>query len=493
MAEQMYELQRDVSQNHRLYNKDLAPTQIKQRKWGTYNFAALWIGMAHCVPTYALAGGLIALGMDWKQALFTITLGNLIVLVPMLLNAHPGTKYGIPFPVFARSAFGVFGANIPALLRAIVACGWFGINTYFGALAIDSFLGYLLPGWSGLGGTLTFAFGLTVHGAIAFMIFWIFQIYIILRGMDAVRVFENWAAPVVMILGLALVIWMITAAKGFGPLLSSPSKFHSFGEYFKIFIPSLTGMVGFWATLSLNIPDFTRFGKGQKQQMIGQAIGLPPTMLVFSAMGIIITSASAIVFGQAIWDPAVLLSKFHNPITMVLALFGLVVASLSVNIAANTVSPANDFSNAIPRLISFKTGGVITGIIGILIMPWRLVADPSGYIFNWLGTYSGFLGPIAGVLIADYWVIRKRRLVLEDLYSEQGEYRFSRGFNIRAIISLAVGVIVALIGKAVPSLHFLFDYAWFVGFAAAFLVHWALMAGQVAAPAHPKPAIKPAL
>jgi len=484
MAEPMYELQRDVSMNHRLYNKDLAPTALKQRKWGTYNFAALWIGMAHCVPTYALAGGLIALGMDWKQALFTITLGNLIVLVPMLLNAHPGTKYGIPFPVFARSAFGVFGANIPAILRAIVACGWFGINTYFGAIAIDTFLGFLIPGWSGIGGTATFAFGLTVHGAIAFMIFWIFQIYIILRGMDAVRVFENWAAPVVMILGLALVIWMITAAKGFGPLLSQPSKFHTFGDFFKIFIPSLTGMVGFWATLSLNIPDFTRFGKGQKQQMIGQAIGLPPTMLVFSAFGIIITSASVVVFGEALWDPAVLLGKFHNPITLVLALFGLVVASLSVNIAANTVSPANDFSNAIPKLISFKTGGVITGIIGILIMPWRLLADPSGYIFGWLGTYSGFLGPIAGVLIADYWVIRKRALNLADLYTEKGEYTFLGGFNIRAIISLVIGVVVALIGLFVKPLHFLFDYAWFVGFAASFLAHWAQMAGQVqAAPA----------
>ena len=247
-----------------------------------------------------------------------------------------------------------------------------------------------------IGGSLTFAFGMTVHGAIAFMIFWIFQIYIILRGMDAVRVFENWAAPFVILLGLALVIWMITAAKGFGPLLAQPSKFHTFGEYFKVFIPGLTGMVGFWATLSLNIPDFTRFGKGQRQQMIGQAIGLPPTMLVFSAFGVVITSASAIVFGEAIWDPAVLLGKFSNPITLVLALVGLVVASLSVNIAANTVSPANDFSNTIPKHISFRMGGVITGIIGILIMPWRLLADPSGYIFGWLGTVLGFPGTHRG-------------------------------------------------------------------------------------------------
>ena len=338
-----------------------------------------------------------------------------------------------------------------------------------------------------MGGSTTFAFGLTVHGAIAFRVFWIFQIYIILRGMDAVRIFENWAAPIVIVLALALVVWMVIAAKGFGPLLSQPSKFKDFGSFFKIFIPSLTGMVGFWATLSLNIPDFTRFGKGQKQQMVGQAIGLPPTMLIFSAMGVIITSASTIIFGETIWDPAVLLSKFHNPITLVLGLFGLVVASFSVNIAANTVSPANDFSNAIPKLISFKTGGVITGIIGILIMPWRLLADPSGYIFGWLGTYSGFLGPIAGVLIADYWVIRKRTLNLADLYTENGEYTFTGGFNIRAIISLAIGVVVALIGLVIHQLHFLFDYAWFVGFAAAFLAQWAQMAGRVTIPVAAKP------
>jgi len=480
MSDEMYELKKDVSMNHRLFNKDLAPTSLKQRTWGTYNYTALWVGMAHCVPTYMLAGGMIALGMNWLQALLTITLGNLIVLVPMLLNSHPGTKYGIPFPVFARSAFGTFGANIPAILRAIVACGWFGINTFIGSLAIDGVLSILLPGWKNIGGSMAIA-GLSLHGVIALIVFWLFQIWIIYNGMEAVRVFENWAAPVVIAMALVLVIWMVTAAKGFGPVLAQPSKFKDFGSFFKIFIPSLTGMVGFWATLSLNIPDFTRFAKGQKQQMIGQSIGLPPTMLIFSAMGVLITSASAVVFNEAIWDPSVLITKFHNPIVLIVGMIGLVVASLSVNIAANTVSPANDFSNLWPKHINFKLGGLITSIIGILIMPWRLLADPSGYIFNWLGTYSGFLGPIAGVLIADYWLVRKTKLNLEDLYTEQGAYTFTRGFNIRAIIALVAGVFVALIGLAVPSLHFLFDYAWFVGFAVSFFVHWALMGGRAGA------------
>lgn len=460
----------DVSQSS-LYNKDLAPTQIKQRVWNTYNYAALWIGMCHCIPTYMLAGGLIALGMDWKQALFTITLGNLIVLIPMLLNAHPGAKYGIPFPIFARASFGTLGANLPALARAIVACGWFGINTFIGGNAISLLLSAIIPGYKDLGGSFAIA-GLSLPAAIGFIIFWLFQMYIVYKGMDTLRRFENWAAPVVMILALVLVIYMIVAAKGFGPLLSEPSKFKSFGEYFKVFIPSLTGMVGFWATLSLNIPDFTRFAKSQRAQMIGQAIGLPPTMLVFSAMGVVITSASVILWGKAIWEPAEIISKFSNPIVLLIGFFGIVVASLSVNTAANLVSPSNDFSNLWPKKISFKTGGLITGIIGILIMPWKLLADPSGYIFNWLGTYSGFLGPIAGVLICDYFVIKKTSLNLKDLYLPKGDYTYKAGWNPVAIISLAIGIVVALIGKVVPGLKFLFDYAWFVGFAAAFIAYW---------------------
>ena len=476
MKEELYELKEDVTQS-KIYNEDLAPTTIKERTWNTYNFTALWVGMAHCIPTYMLAGGLIALGMDWKQALLTITLGNLIVLVPMLLNAHPGTKYGIPFPVLARASFGSWGANIPALLRAVVACGWFGINTYIGGSALNMLFCAIVPSFKTLGGSFQIA-GLSLPMAITFMIFWGIQIFIIYKGMDVLRKFENWAAPLVLVFALALMIWAIITAKGFGPLLSEPSKFKTTGEFIKVFIPSLTGMVGFWATLSLNIPDFTRFAKGQKEQMIGQAIGLPITMTVFSAMGIIITSAAAVIYGKAMWDPVDIIGKFTNPIALFIGFFGIIVASLSVNIAANIVSPANDFSNLAPKKISFKTGGLITGIIGILIMPWKLLSDPSGYIFNWLGTYSAFLGPIAAIIICDYWVTRKRKLNLKDLYTVEGEYYYSKGFNPKAIIALILGVVVALIGKIVPSLSLLFDYAWFVGFAVSFVTYVILMSAK---------------
>jgi NCS1 family nucleobase:cation symporter-1 len=298
---------------------------------------------------------------------------------------------------------------------------------------------------------------------------------LVFKGMDAIRKFENWAAPIVLVMAAALMVWIVGEAHGFGPILDTPGKLDTMDKFFPVFVPSLTGMIAFWATLSLNIPDFTRFGKGQKQQMIGQALGLPPTMTIFSAMGVIITSATVAVYGKAIWDPVDLLLKFSNPLVLVLSLFGIMVATLSVNIAANIVSPANDFSNLAPKHISFKTGGLITGILGILIMPWKLMSDPSMYIFNWLGIYSGFLGPIAAIMIADYFIIRKTELKLKELYTVDGEYTYSGGFNLASILSLIAGVGVALIGRFVPSLEWLFNYSWFVGFGVAFAMYVVLM------------------
>lgn len=476
---QMVELTADVSSSP-LYNKDLAPTKLSERTWNTYNFAALWISMAHCIPTYMLASGLIALGMNWKQAIFTITLGNLIVLIPMLLNAHPGTKYGIPFPVLARASFGTLGANIPAVLRAGVACGWFGINTFIGGAALNNFIIALFPAWKTMGGDFSIA-GLSLPALITFMIFWALNIYIIFKGMNAVRIFENWAAPIVLIMAAALMVWIVNQANGFGPILSDPGKLTTFKDFFPVFIPSLTGMIAFWSTLSLNIPDFTRFGKGQREQIVGQALGLPTTMTVFSSMGVIITSATVVLYGKAIWDPAEILLKFSNPIILFISLLGIVMATLAVNIAANVVSPANDFSNLAPKYVSFKTGGLITGIIGILIMPWKLMSDPSMYIFNWLGVYSGFLGPIAAVMIADYYILRDKELQLTDLYLEQGAYTYKRGFNPAAILALAAGIGVALVGKFVPSLAWLFSYSWFVGFGVSFVAYLMLMKGSTQA------------
>ena len=459
-----------------LYNDDLAPVPVERRNWTTYNYAALWISMAHCIPTYMMASGLISAGMNWWQALITILLGNVIVLGPILLNSHPGTKYGIPFPVFARAAYGTAGSNLPALMRAIVACGWFGIQAWIGGQAIHIFFGSVFPAWNTmLGGAVG---GHTPTEWISFLLFWAMNIFVIYRGMDLLRKFENWAAPFVLVMTAILLAWILYQAGGIGFLLHEPGKFRTFREFFPIFVPSLTAMIGFWATLSLNMPDFTRFGKSQREQVVGQTIALPTTMVVFAAMGILITSAAVVVFPNAkpdeLWDPVKLVGQFSQPLVVAVSMFTIIVATLSVNIAANVVSPANDFANAFPRFISFRTGGLITGIIGILMQPWRLLADPNGYIFSWLLGYSGGLGSIAGVLIADYWIVRKTDLNLGDLYRTRGSYA---GWNWRAVTATLLGCFFAWIGLIIPLLRPLYDYAWFVGFGVAFAVHWVLMKG----------------
>ena len=456
-------------QNTKLINEDLSPTKISERSWGTYNIAALWVGMSVCIPTYMLASGLITGGMNWWQALLTIALGNIIVLIPMVLNAHAGTKYGIPFPVLARASFGTKGSNVPAILRAIVACGWFGIQTWIGGEAFNSLIILILPSWA------VFSWG----PAIGFLIFWGMNVYFIVKGIESIRWLESFAAPFLIIVGFGLLVWAYVSAGGFGPILSQPSKFQTAGEFWQFSIPSLTGMVGFWATLSLNIPDFTRYAKNQKAQMLGQAIGLAPSMISFSFIGIAVTSATVIIYGEAIWDPVNVLSRFKNPIVVIISLVSLIIATLTTNIAANVVSPANDFSNISPKHINFVKGGLITAVLGIVMMPWKLLSDFSAYIFGWLVGYSGFLGPIAGILICDYFFIRRTTLNSRDLYSTEGEYKYKNGFNSKAVISLFAGIFVALIGVIIPAVSFLYDYAWFVGFAVAFLLYSLLMNKRV--------------
>src|SRR5580700_3503690 len=250
-------LSNETIRDSTLYNKDLAPIPAGRRTWSNYNYAALWISMSVNIPTYMLASGMIAGGMNWKQALFTVFLGNLLVLVPMLLNAHAGAQYGIPFPVFARASFGVLGANVPAVLRALVACGWFGIQTWIGGEAINAMIVALAPSWAHFGGAQ----------AVCFIFFWLLNVAVILRGIETIRFLQGVSAPLLLVMGLALLLWAGARAGGFGPMLASPSRFASFGEFFRFFVPSLTGVVGFWATVSLNIPDFTRYAKGQREQM----------------------------------------------------------------------------------------------------------------------------------------------------------------------------------------------------------------------------------
>ena len=458
-----------------LYNEDLAPTTAAQRTWGTYNYIALWFSMSMEVTTYMLASSLIAGGMNWKQAVGTILLGNLIVLIPMLLNAHAGAKYGIPFPVFVRASFGLRGANIPALLRAVVACGWFGIQSWIGGQSIAAMVNVLWPATAQMPWVLW----------ACFLGFWMLNMVVVWCGVESIRFLQSFSAPFLLTMSLFLLAWMVHKAGGFGPMLSAPSRFQTTGAFLHFFFPMLTAMVGYWATLSLNIPDFTRYAKSQESQIVGQAIGLPVAMALYSFIGIACMSASTVVFGEPIWSPITLLGRFHQPLVAFFALISILIATLNVNIGANVVSPSNDFSNLAPRWISFRTGGMITGLLGLAMMPWKLMATFGSYIFGWLVGYSGLLGPVAGIMVADYFFLRGKRLEVDALYHRGGPYEYNGGINPRAIVALACGVVIALIGLFVPALRWLYDYAWFVGFGMAMVVYLGLMRGVVKAASAP--------
>ena len=475
------------NENSSLYNEDLAVVPKEKRTWGTWNYAALWISMSLCIPTYMLASSLIGGGMNWWQAILTIFLGNTIVLVPMILNGRAGAKYGIPFPVFARASFGVRGANVPAVLRAIVACGWFGIQTWIGGAALYLMIRVWTPSLQAISTTTLLPQALPLT---CFLFFWLINMFVVYLGVESIRKLLVFKAIFLPLAALALLFWAISAAHGLGPILETPSRFTSSAQFWNFFFPALTGMVGFWATLSLNIPDFTRYAKTQKAQVRGQTIGLPSSMTLFAFIGVVVTSATTIVYGTTIWDPVQLAGRFENKMLVSIAMIAVAISTLATNIAANIVSPANDFSNLSPRTISFRTGGYITGIIGILIFPWKLVADPGGYIFTWLVGYSSLLGPIGGIMIVDYFFIRRQQLQVEDLYRLKGIYTYRNGFNQWALLALLLGILpnvpgflttIGVVSKdSVPAwLSGLYNYAWFIGFFVSGLTYLLFMKKQM--------------
>lgn len=476
MIQDFVELQNDISISP-LWNHDLAPTTIKERTWSTWNIAALWIGMSVVITTYTLAGGFIEAGMNWWQAMITILLGNTVVLVPMMLNAHAGTKYGVSFPVLCRASFGTKGANVPAILRAIVACGWFGIQTWIGGQAMDALFGVMWKGWNGIGG----------HIGFAFFLFWGIQVYIIVHGVEGIKHLETWSAPLLLGGGAILLAWAASRAGGLGRVLTESAALQKQHHAFWIIFPgALTASVGYWATLSLNIPDFTRYARSQRSQMLGQALGLPLTMTAFAFIGVAVTSATLLIYGQPIPNPVDLMSRFDSLLVIAFATAVIFAAQLTTNMAANVVSPSNDFSNLNPKMISYVTGGLITAVIGVLMMPWKLMSSMGNYIFTWLIGYSGLMGAIAGILICDYWVLRKQRLDLAGLFDPQGRYSYSKGVNWRAIAVLVVAVAPVAPGflraattpggqVAMPGfLDTLYTYAWFVTFALGFVLYWVL-------------------
>jgi NCS1 family nucleobase:cation symporter-1 len=459
-----------------LTNEDLEPTPESKRTWSRWHIAALWVGMAICIPTYTLASGLVDKGWSWQAAVGSVALGNLVVLVPMILNAHAGTRYGVPFPVLVRSSFGILGANIPAMLRAFVACGWFGINTYIGGAALAQMVRVLFL--DGAVAARMPVLGIEPLELGCFLAFWALQVAIIWRGIDSIRVLETLSAPFLLLIGVLLLGWAWNRVGSFDALVASQPNAKPI-EMSDFLGAGLTTAVSFWGTLALNIPDFSRFARSQKDQIIGQAIGLPGTMAFFAFIGAIVTNATAIIFGARISDPVALLGKIGGPIMTVLAMFALLIATLTTNLAANVVSPANDFSNLAPSKINFRTGAIITSVIGILIMPWKLYNDAASYLFTWLLGYGAMLGSVGGVMIADYFLIRKRTLDVDGLYKKTGPYTYTAGFNFIAIIALVAGILpnvpgfLAALGVIETSSFFkaIYDWAWFVAFGVSALVH----------------------
>lgn len=482
----------------RFYNAELAPVSVESRTWTTYNYAALWMAMAFCVPSYSLAAGLILLGMNWLQAFLTITIANVIVLVPMLLNSHAGTKYGIPYPVYARAFFGIRGANLAAMLRALVACGWYGVQTWIGGSATFAIVGRMADeSWTEAAAIAGKPWTLWL----CFALFWVGQMVLIWRGMNAVKLFENWAAPALAVSMVALAVWIVSEAGGIGTILSQESSLGWGPEFWKVFAPSLMAMIAFWATLSLNIPDFSRFSSSQRRQTFGQILGLPTSMAFIAILSIIITSSAVEVYGErlggdvtSLFDPVNLINQFDSSLAVFIGLIVVIVATVSTNLAANVVSPSYDFSNAFPKRISFRTGGLITGVIGVVIMPWKLVEDPHIYIFTWLEFYGGALAAVAGVLVAGYWVRQRTHIDLVDLYRENGRYWFTGGWSWPATIATVVGAVLAVGGAyskvneageklgpfptdgVIPFLSGFYDYSWVVGSVAGFGVYLALTA-----------------
>jgi NCS1 family nucleobase:cation symporter-1 len=470
-----------------LWNVDLAPTGPAQRTWRWYHFAALWVGMIVQVPSWLLASGLIEQGMSAGQAALTVLAGNVIVLIPMLLIGHAGARHGVPYAVLARAAFGTQGARLPAIARALVACGWYGIQTWIGGEALLTLLG-VMAGRSLVGTPLPFL-DIGIGQLLAFAAFWALQILFLRKGLVIVRRLETWTAPIKVAVCAALVWWALDRAGGAGPIFAAPSAFAPGGPkaglFWPTFWPALTAMVGFWGTLALNIPDFTRFARTQRDQIVGQSIGLPPTMGLIALASVITTSATVVIYGKAIWDPVALAGTLSGPFVLV-GLLVISIDTISCNIAANLVCAAYDFSSLWPARISYRAGGLITAVIGVLIMPWKLLATTGGYIFTWLTGYSALLGPIAGILIADYWLVRGTKLDVAALYRSEGRYSYAGGWNIAAVLAFAIGVLPNLPGflhAAAPGTFgwigapwtAIYSYAWFVGLFLALISYRLLM------------------
>jgi NCS1 family nucleobase:cation symporter-1 len=465
----------DIANSPR-YNEDIAPTKASQRTWSRWNVASLWVGMAICVPTYMLGGILTtSFGLSVSEALWTILIANIVVLIPLTLNAFPGTRYGIPCPVVLRASFGIIGSNVPSLVRAIVACGWFGIQTLFGGIAIHLLFSAFSETWAALGGT---------GEVIGFFIFWVANITVVIRGSESIKHLEALAAPMLLAVAIGLIIWA-TPKISIAEVLSVPASREADASFWPLFGAALTAMVGFWATLSLNIPDFSRYAKSQRSQIIGQIIGLPLTMLMFAGLGVVLTAASFSLVGETISDPINLIGKIESPFWVVLAMLVIILATISTNTAANIVSPTNVFQNIAPKYINENKGVILTGITGIALMGWELMkrlgwleTDVSieSLYQGWLLGYSSLLGPIAGIMIVDYFLIKNQEYDLLALYQDNAGYP---AWNFAGMTAFLIPVGLTLLSFKFDLLSWFYTYGWFTGSILGGIIYYLVARGEI--------------
>jgi len=429
------------------YNEDLEPSSVSQRTWTTYNITALWVGMCICIPSLSLASAAIALGLSPWLAIFNVVLGNVIVLIPIQLNSHAGTKYGIPFPVFARMTFGATGAHVPSVMRGLVACGWVSVQSWVGGGAFAALLGTGIYFFRD--NTITIGLpgndAVVVGQLIGFIIFMLFVAWVAYNGFENIKWVQNIGSPILVAVMILLLAWSIALVVNAG---------YAVGDVMKQgvdFAACLTGNIAFWATMALNIPDFSRYAKSQKVQFRGQLYGVPIPMFAMAFIGAYFAQATKLVMGEALFDPTNVFYYVDNKLVIIVSAIGVVLATLTTTVAANVVAPANGFSNLSPQRISYRKGVITACIIATFVFqPWWIFGSGAAYIFTWMNNYGMILAPIAAIFVADYYICKQRRLDVAALYAgDKGRYWYNNGINWAAIIAWIAAFILPLLGNTV--------------------------------------------
>lgn len=451
------------------FNEDVLPTLQENRNWGIGNYTTVWMGSVHNIPNYIAIGGLFAIGLSVGQVFAAIMCAAIILATVMVLNGHAGSKYGLPFAMLLRSSFGSKGAMIPGVLRGVIAAiMWFGFQTFAGSQALSILIGKMWPTYLTLGGDWNLL-GLTLPALISFLIFWALNVALIFGGMDFLGKFTNILSPLVYIVFGGMAIWAINLAGGIGPIINHTGAGMS-GNSVIVFLGAITAIIAAWAAPMVSVSDFTRLARSHKDQAVGQTLGLIVTYLLFAVASIAIIVGSEIAFGTPIWNVLDVVAQFDNWFAVGISVLTLCLTTLSVNVTGNIVPAGYQLASLFPKKLTFKSGATIAAVIGILVMPWKLMENSTS-IFTFLNIVGGLLAPVTGIMLAQYFVISKTEIDLKELYSNHGKYNYKNGFNVNAIITLTIAGTLCLIGIFIPLFKPLYEMSWIVGIISAFIIY----------------------